>query len=267
MSDTTGLQIDEQQFAPDKVGWDSEKNELVILFDAGPFDGVMRVPLDALEYCGFRRNSRETRLRDLLWLASTYVATEWQPTKPLDHFLEQQRKLLAEIRKELNAPAEVSEASLNLPASQPLAAGDCPQFKPVTIQDIGDGYSIKHDLLRPSKQWTALGPNGRLSDVETLSEALDAVVRDRFQNRGENSESSDCGKHPLHLREGGWYRRRDGQVVGPAVHRDETYRQRWRVDGESYWDDGIWNMQHFESSYDLIAEVPDPSWQPHDGGQ
>lgn len=67
---------------------------------------------------------------------------------------------------------------------------------------------------------------------------------------------------PLQLREGAWYRRRDGQIVGPVRERPGTWRQKWiiydGVDGESYHDDGHWNVQKYQMSLDLIAEVPPP---------
>lgn len=63
---------------------------------------------------------------------------------------------------------------------------------------------------------------------------------------------------PLQLREGAWYRRRDGEVVGPAELKDPDTRQPWSV---VWWYPDSGRFIHYKREdhpYDLIAEVPPP---------
>ena len=70
-------------------------------------------------------------------------------------------------------------------------------------------------------------------------------------------------EQPLQLAEGKYYERRDGEVVGPAVH-DSTGNWPWRI-GDFYYDnDGTFSPE--PQSIDLIREVPppvsEPEWPP-----
>lgn len=59
----------------------------------------------------------------------------------------------------------------------------------------------------------------------------------------------------LKLEEGKFYRRRDGQVVGPAMLDLQFKSHNWLVGGLRYFIDG-WYLPSKESSLDLVAEVP-----------
>jgi hypothetical protein len=66
----------------------------------------------------------------------------------------------------------------------------------------------------------------------------------------------------LQIEEGKWYRRRDGQVVGPAWHRGEPSLYPWclgkLVSGHTiYLDNGRYNSVK-ECERDLVEEVPAP---------
>jgi hypothetical protein len=67
---------------------------------------------------------------------------------------------------------------------------------------------------------------------------------------------------PLQLREGAWYERRDGKVVGPCTSRvDKMYP--WRVACKWYTNSGRYEAGNTEPCiFDLIREVPDPSPKP-----
>lgn len=66
----------------------------------------------------------------------------------------------------------------------------------------------------------------------------------------------------LQLREGAWYKRKDGKVVGPCVKKErDCYGHAWHCasapyiyydNGQNRADDSIW----------LVEEVPDPSLKP-----
>jgi hypothetical protein len=51
---------------------------------------------------------------------------------------------------------------------------------------FGEKYSIKFDGLRKSKQWTAIAPEGRLSDVETEEEAIKLIQDHKDGERTRN---------------------------------------------------------------------------------
>jgi hypothetical protein len=62
----------------------------------------------------------------------------------------------------------------------------------------------------------------------------------------------------LQLKEGGWYKRRDGEIVGPAIKFDDE-RYPWQV-GEQliYTSIGKFHFDGAKDSRDLICEVPPP---------
>lgn len=62
----------------------------------------------------------------------------------------------------------------------------------------------------------------------------------------------------LQLREGAWYERRDGKVVGPCEPRTDGIESvfKWYVGGATYEDDGKWCEGRV--GIDLIREVPAP---------
>lgn len=64
---------------------------------------------------------------------------------------------------------------------------------------------------------------------------------------------------PLQLREGAWYERRDGEVVGPCIHSPASNSDKmpWRVG--SYWYPGYGRIIACERDWDLIREVPAPT--------
>lgn len=67
----------------------------------------------------------------------------------------------------------------------------------------------------------------------------------------------------LNLREGAWYRRHDGKVVGPLRHCrrvDGRTGARWRIDSvnSSYRYDGT--RPHGPDHLGLAEEVPPPDW-------
>lgn len=37
-------------------------------------------------------------------------------------------------------------------------------------------YALKHDTLRQSRRWTAIGPDGRIGDYDTRDEAVAAIA-------------------------------------------------------------------------------------------
>lgn len=57
----------------------------------------------------------------------------------------------------------------------------------------------------------------------------------------------------LYLREGGIYRRRDGEVVGPAA-RKHTGLFPWEIHHYSHTEDGRYSLE-FDHPYDIIEEV------------
>jgi hypothetical protein len=60
----------------------------------------------------------------------------------------------------------------------------------------------------------------------------------------------------MQIKTGGYYRRRDGQVVGPAENRnDPGTSYPWVVGGRFYTDDGAYDQFSPLHSYSLIAEV------------
>jgi hypothetical protein len=60
----------------------------------------------------------------------------------------------------------------------------------------------------------------------------------------------------IQIQEGKYYRRRDGQVAGPAVNRDDPgTNYPWIVAGRFYTDDGAYDCYTPGHHYDLIAEV------------
>lgn len=59
--------------------------------------------------------------------------------------------------------------------------------------------------------------------------------------------------------EGGYYKGKDGEVVGPAIRMDDDYFP-WKVDEYSYTEDGFFYHDKRGCKYDLIARVnPDGS--------
>lgn len=65
---------------------------------------------------------------------------------------------------------------------------------------------------------------------------------------------------PLQIREGAWYRQRNGKVVGPASRntRDTKNRYPWRIDNIAHTDTGCDLSSGNSSPLDLMAEVPPP---------
>lgn len=63
------------------------------------------------------------------------------------------------------------------------------------------------------------------------------------------------------MREGAWYRRRDGKVVGPCIP-DGGGVYRWRVADSDYTDDGSYWWSRKRDNWDLIEEVPEPNEVP-----
>jgi hypothetical protein len=60
----------------------------------------------------------------------------------------------------------------------------------------------------------------------------------------------------IKIQAGKYYRRRDGEVIGPAKHRgDKGSSYQWNVSGNYYTDDGRYQACGPDSPYDLIAEV------------
>lgn len=63
----------------------------------------------------------------------------------------------------------------------------------------------------------------------------------------------------VQMREGAWYRRRDGKIVGPAVQDgDDMAEWPWRVGGEDYTDTGNYYRAIDTRNEDLIEEVSAP---------
>lgn len=96
------------------------------------------------------------------------------------------------------------------------------------------------------------GP-GRSADeyVEDLRRTLDCM---------EVAETLETPAEPLRLREGAFYRRRDGAVAGPVAKTD-LYNTPycWGASGQGYRDDGMWANDGRTHPLDLIAEVPAPN--------
>lgn len=65
----------------------------------------------------------------------------------------------------------------------------------------------------------------------------------------------------LRIKEGKWYRRRDGVVVGPA-RRSGLADYPWRVGVDAYTDSGRWYCLDQADAFDLIEEVPALSAKP-----
>jgi hypothetical protein len=60
----------------------------------------------------------------------------------------------------------------------------------------------------------------------------------------------------IKIQAGKYYRRRDGEVIGPAKHRgDKGSSYQWNVSGNYYTDDGRYQACGPDSPYDLIAEI------------
>ena len=60
---------------------------------------------------------------------------------------------------------------------------------PCQCVDIGDGYSIKYDTIRQSNRWTAIGPDGRIVDTNSVDSALSTVLLDIKKKSNENEMS------------------------------------------------------------------------------
>lgn len=64
------------------------------------------------------------------------------------------------------------------------------------------------------------------------------------------------------MREGAWYRRRDGKVVGPAMPMVNPYGYPWRAGNGTYTPDGLYSICDAalgrRRDEDLIEEVPAP---------
>lgn len=65
-------------------------------------------------------------------------------------------------------------------------------------------------------------------------------------------------KEPVQVREGGYYETRAGEIVGPATFLPGRSVLRWSLNGQSYKDDGCWNVEGKPTQHDLIREVPPP---------
>lgn len=65
-------------------------------------------------------------------------------------------------------------------------------------------------------------------------------------------------KPNLQLREGGWYRRRDGEVVGPVRRYKPNGTYPFWVNGIGYTETGNYWENQIDHRYDLIEEVPAP---------
>lgn len=85
-----------QPFTSDWYGkHQRRRNSLVVLFDAGPFDGVMLIPLEALQHCGFVRQEprrTDTLGRDVTGLTGLHDDSDWIEWRggeqPIDAFVE-----------------------------------------------------------------------------------------------------------------------------------------------------------------------------------
>jgi hypothetical protein len=62
----------------------------------------------------------------------------------------------------------------------------------------------------------------------------------------------------LQLREGAWYKRADGKVVGPCKASNAREDRQWSVSGFYYLDNGTNTLKNTE----LLEEVPDPTPKP-----
>lgn len=63
------------------------------------------------------------------------------------------------------------------------------------------------------------------------------------------------GEKPLQIKDGGWYKRRDGEVVGPA-DRNRSQSYPWRLGGKAYTKGGV--CSEHAVGLNLICEVPPP---------
>lgn len=61
----------------------------------------------------------------------------------------------------------------------------------------------------------------------------------------------------VRLKEGGFYRTRNGERSGPVTRDDADPAQPWRIDGMTYSDKGEW-LPGRESAHDLVAEWDNP---------
>lgn len=101
------------------------------------------------------------------------------------------------------------------------------------------------------------------SPMQTIAELVDEETDDDMADKGIEQivEAARIAKTtpPLVVEAGKWYRRRDGEVVGPVEKISSGPRYRWTAGGETYLSDGHWNAQKCRHSYDLIAEAAPPT--------
>lgn len=112
------------------------------------------------------------------------------------------------------------------------------------VVEVHSGNAFRH---HPWKTYTPI-PMGYKSDGTSTAEPYDDKIHRILR------------KHvpKLQIEEGKWYKRRDGELVGPAKNRyaiDLNYP--WSLMGNSYATDGTYSLD-VPSRFDLISEAPAP---------
>lgn len=143
------------------------------------------------------------------------------------------------------------------PALKPLLGPAIAQAK-AALAEPSESPSEPYDAVREADakyvlRWCYQSPTVPANIHDLAARAL-----------GEPSLAHGCAASepaPLQVREGKWYRRRDGEVVGPAKPNRSDFRltHPWRCGTELYSDNGKHSIDVTkESPYDLVAEVPEP---------
>lgn len=110
------------------------------------------------------------------------------------------------------------------------------------IDGVPEGYELVR-IGKPQPGDSIIQTTGDLYTFFGTSEAIYPIVR-RL-------------RAPLKLREGAWYERRDGNIVGPIAYRN-THQYTYCVGSHSYMANG--RVTKFgERAVDLIREVPPPA--------
>lgn len=107
-----------------------------------------------------------------------------------------------------------------------------------------DALKKLRDEAERLSYWLHARTNLNIVEIREALAPLNAAIREQEAEK------------PLQLREGGWYQRRDGKVVGPAKLLDPDTDHPWKVDAYWYSDSGA--EYSYRGNYGLIREVPAP---------
>lgn len=104
--------------------------------------------------------------------------------------------------------------------------------------------------------------NGEMADYWTWGHTCGDydIVAYRLHAANDNHPQEDAfmAKESLRIVEGGWYKRRDGEVVGPAIlNADDCGGYPYAIGGDAYSGSGIFHIG-YEGALDLVEEATFP---------